>query len=454
MFDQPVDPGTISGITLSPDADAKAEIRDGNYYQVWLAMDSAKMKRGTSYTVTIPESVKTLNGYQVKAEAVRVTTLTDQELLAMINQGLGNPSQTKTACENVYPELDHPLNTYDYLVQNLPEQLDVFAQKLSESKQFTKVSELEDAINQNALAILVEQLSVKVITEAFSIKSGADAVREILTLAKAAFTGENDISALLQKIDQNKNAEKIYAAMQKTTASTPKAIKDELQKAYDQYKDSNTTGGGTGGGGSSSGGSSSKPMVATNVTIKNEEQKEQLFPDVPEDFWAKASIETLSKKGIVKGFEDGNFQPNKNVTRAEFAKMAVDAGNLFNRNAQSAFSDVPGDHWSYPYVSSAYQNGLVSGISEDVFGKDQLITREDMAVILYRMISGENAEKGTFTFADDGDISGYAKNAVYALYEKGIISGVGDGRFDPKACATRAQAAVVFDKYLKLYSGQ
>lgn len=513
VFDQPVDPGTISGITLSPDADAKAEIRDGNYYQVWLAMDSAKIKRGTSYTVTIPESVKTLNGYQVKAEAVRFTTLTDQELLAMINQGLGNPSQTKTACENVYPELDHPLNTYDYLVQNLPEQLDVFAQKLSESKQFTKVSEIEDAINQNALAILldqvsdteilseiiggengilpegiktifadslenanrknvaalalqkksesyqslVEQLSVKVINEAFSIKSGADAVREILTLAKAAFTGENDISALLQKIDQNKNAEKIYAAMQKTTASTPKAIKDELQKAYDQYKDSNTTGGGTGGGGSggnSSGGSSSKPMIATNVTIKNEEQKEQLFPDVPEDFWAKASIETLSKKGIVKGFEDGNFQPNKNVTRAEFAKMAVDAGNLFNQNAQSAFSDVPGDHWSYPYVSSAYQNGLVSGISENVFGKDQLITREDMAVILYRMISGENAENGTFTFADDGDISGYAKNAVYALYEKGIISGVGDGRFDPKACATRAQAAVVFDKYLKLYSGQ
>ena len=87
-----------------------------------------------------------------------------------------------------------------------------------------------------------------------------------------------------------------------------------------------------------------------------------------------------------------------------------------------------------------------------MFGGNQSISREDMAVILARMANnaGIDINIAESTFSDANEISDYARKAVAALNGAGIINGVGDGKFDPKGITTRAQAAVVFDRFLNL----
>lgn len=171
--------------------------------------------------------------------------------------------------------------------------------------------------------------------------------------------------------------------------------------------------------------------------------------------WAKDSIIKLYNKGIVNGKGNNMFAPNDTLTRAEFAKIAVlTLGGTIN-GAEADFADLDSGDWSYPYIASAYKKGLINGIGNGMFGGNQSISREDMAVILSRMAqnSGIGLNDTENAFADAVEISDYAKDAVSKLYNAGIINGVGDGKFDPKGITTRAQAAVVFDRFLNMLGG-
>ena len=101
------------------------------------------------------------------------------------------------------------------------------------------------------------------------------------------------------------------------------------------------------------------------------------------------------------------------------------------------------------YVASGAGKGIVSGNGAG-FNPNANITREDMAVMIYNVMKslGVNFSEVNDTFADYDQISDYAKEAVSALAAKGIINGVGDNMFAPKATATRAQAAVIIDRIL------
>ena len=156
--------------------------------------------------------------------------------------------------------------------------------------------------------------------------------------------------------------------------------------------------------------------------------------------WAKEVVNALAEKGIVSGYDDNSFRPNNTVTRNEFITMLIRAFDKLDENAEYTFTDGDKNAWYAKYIASAKQAGILSGYEDGSFGDGENITRQDLAVMAYRLAGLNKAEDYT-AFADDDKIADYAKEAVYALNAAGIINGMGDNMFEPSANATRAQAA-------------
>jgi hypothetical protein len=167
-------------------------------------------------------------------------------------------------------------------------------------------------------------------------------------------------------------------------------------------------------------------------------------------------IESLAAKQIIGGVSAHSFQPDRPVTRAEFLQMLLNALDLKAAQATAlAFEDVAADRWYYAAVSTGYQLGIVHGKSASRFGANDPITREDMAVMLYRALqisekSGLDEAENTLTFADKQTIAAYALPAVERLQAIGIVSGLEEDSFGPKQLTTRAQAAAVVYRLLRL----
>lgn len=156
------------------------------------------------------------------------------------------------------------------------------------------------------------------------------------------------------------------------------------------------------------------------------------------DHWAKDYVKTLADKGVIGGYDDGTFLPNKNVTRAEYIKMVVGMFGL-EESAENAFDDVADTAWYKEYVEKAVAAGLVEG-DGGKFNPDATITRQDAAVILYRL--GITAGDTEISFADEASVADYAKEAVDTLASAGIING-SDGNFNPANAITRAETAAI-----------
>ena len=221
-------------------------------------------------------------------------------------------------------------------------------------------------------------------------------------------------------------------------------LPDAIKAAYSSG--SGSDGGTGGGGGSSSGGTSvGKSNSPSGVISGGTTAQTPTFDDLDGAEWAREAIEALAARNIVSGRENGKFAPNDNLTRAEFVKLIVDAFGIKDTAAAAEFSDVPAGSWSYVYVASAKKAGIVSGLSDTVFGASEPISRQDMAVILLRIADFKGISLGgnAAEFTDNADISDYAKDAVAALAGAGVISGMGDGSFMPASNVTRAQGARV-----------
>ena len=167
--------------------------------------------------------------------------------------------------------------------------------------------------------------------------------------------------------------------------------------------------------------------------------------------WAQSDIEEMTKQGIVTGVTVNTFEPDREITRAEFATLVAKALNLTS-TASAGFSDVASESWYYTYVNAAANAGLIAGY-DGLFRPDDLITREEMAVIIakaYSFAGGQSAGGGAARFADADSISSWAYASVDATTAAGLISGMTADTFAPAENATRAQAASLmrrlFDK--------
>lgn len=171
------------------------------------------------------------------------------------------------------------------------------------------------------------------------------------------------------------------------------------------------------------------------------------FKDIGSVDWAKESIVELVKKGIIVGKQDSMFCPNDNITRAEFVKMIIKAFNLEDTSAVTDYKDVNLGDWYYVWVASAQKKGLISGYSDGTFGCDKTITRQEMSAIIFRIVKQLNInlknDGHSVVFADDNSIQSFAREAVYAMQQSGIINGKENNLFAPEDYTTRAEAAKV-----------
>lgn len=224
----------------------------------------------------------------------------------------------------------------------------------------------------------------------------------------------------------------------------------ELKKALESNK--SDSGGSSGGGGSSSGGKSQSIAVSAPTTAQTPQTPQMpqtpqtIFNDLDGVSWAEKAILALADMGIVNGKADGMFAPWDNVTREEFTKMIVSALNIKSEASDCSFTDVKSGEWYERYIGIACGAGIVKGYSNTLFGVGENITREDMAVMICRGaktagISVAMNDNILTEFADNDDISGYAKDSVYVLRNAGIINGKDGNMFAPKDFATRAEAA-------------
>lgn len=235
-----------------------------------------------------------------------------------------------------------------------------------------------------------------------------------------------------------------------SVAELSKAISD----AVDAQKESKGGSQGGGGGSKSSGASSTlvdyvkEPQKAT----PEENVKAEIFSDLGSVQWAKDAIKALYEKKIVNGKGDGKFCPNDTVTRAEFVKMLVLASDI-NEKADISFSDVKNGDWHYEYIAKGVASNLVTGFSGGTFKPYENIKRQDMAVIIYRLLEAKNvnkAQENAKSFTDENEFPEYAKKAIEKLAAYGIFSGDETGKFNPVKSASRAEAAKVIYSILTL----
>ncbi|MBQ6937656.1 MAG: S-layer homology domain-containing protein [Clostridia bacterium] len=153
----------------------------------------------------------------------------------------------------------------------------------------------------------------------------------------------------------------------------------------------------------------------------------------------------MTASGVINGYTDGSFKPDNSITRAEFVKILSGMLSLPNGSGDR-FSDVPTDAWFAPFVYAASDYGIINGVSEDSFGPNNGITREDAAVILYRVLSKKGVTfNESLGFNDNAQISDYAKTAVGSLTAGEIIKG-DNGLFRPKDSLSRAETVTMLSR--------
>ncbi|MCA0757115.1 S-layer homology domain-containing protein [Paenibacillus sp. N4] len=160
--------------------------------------------------------------------------------------------------------------------------------------------------------------------------------------------------------------------------------------------------------------------------------------------WALGPINKLAEKNILGGFPDGSFKPDKRMSRAEFSAVIFRLLGLEPDSGQAPFTDTPSDLWYSQYINGIYALGLVSGFPDGTFGPSREMTREEAFVILYRAVKDRLPEAGEAdSFTDAESVSGWAKEAIEALTEAGVIEGYEDGTLRPKGTITRAEIAAI-----------
>lgn len=137
-----------------------------------------------------------------------------------------------------------------------------------------------------------------------------------------------------------------------------------------------------------------------NLLLDTDVESTESFSDVPEDMWCAEAVYTLASLGIVTGYTDGTYGPDKNITRAEFCVIAMRFAEM-SYVGENNFSDVADDAWYIDHVISAVSYGWINGYTDGTFGPTQNITRAEVTTVVNRML-GRSAD---VDFVDDnGDL--------------------------------------------------
>ena len=230
-----------------------------------------------------------------------------------------------------------------------------------------------------------------------------------------------------------------------------------------------TTGGSTGGGsssggsssgGSSSGGGSSRP---TSDKPADEDLKDPdvpltdtpiVFVDVVRDAWYAKAVAAVAAQGLVKGVGENKFDPTASMTRSSLAEILYRLAGSEEQTA-AAFADVAENAWYSNAVAWAAKNGVVTGVSDDTFDPERVITRQELAAMLvrYAKLVGMDTTadaKALDKFADGENTGSWAVDGMAWCVSKGILEGKNEDTLDPTADISRAEVAVMLDRFVAL----
>jgi len=173
------------------------------------------------------------------------------------------------------------------------------------------------------------------------------------------------------------------------------------------------------------------------------------FKDVAPSHWAYKEITDFASRKFILGYADNTFLPGNNISRAEFAAVLVRALDLKEvKSAAASFKDVNAGSWYNSCIETVCSKNLMKGYGDGSFKPNENITRQEIAAVLVRIL-GKDAEGEELAFADKALVSDWAKNLVSIAVAEGLIQGYPDNTFGPQKKSTRAEAVIMFSRMLE-----
>ena len=175
------------------------------------------------------------------------------------------------------------------------------------------------------------------------------------------------------------------------------------------------------------------------------------FRDVPERMWYFQAIDYVVRRGLMKGGGDGTFSPDSLLTREQLAYTLYRLAGMPGDTGNASYPDVSKDSAFYPAIAWAAKNGLMSGLDTGLFEPRAALTREQLAICLQKFAQFKGvkltAPADLSGYADSDTVSFWAEDYMgWAVAEK-LLGGYDDGTLRPTAQTTRAEVAVVLQKY-------
>jgi hypothetical protein len=182
------------------------------------------------------------------------------------------------------------------------------------------------------------------------------------------------------------------------------------------------------------------------------ERWENIYTDVKESDWFYSYVEYVCSKGLFNGMTEGMFSPSMPMTRSMLSTVLWRLAGNPAPEGENSFTDIKAD-WYKDAVLWVSESGIVSGYGGGIFGPDDNITREQMAVMLYRYSLykgyGIEARADLGPYADSGDISSWAIDAMSWANAEGLITGRTGAELAPKDKASRAEIATILYRFME-----
>ncbi|SDJ91991.1 S-layer homology domain-containing protein [Paenibacillus typhae] len=181
------------------------------------------------------------------------------------------------------------------------------------------------------------------------------------------------------------------------------------------------------------------------------------FADVA-NHWAKDAVNDMGSRMVINGVNETAFNPNADITRAEFAAIIVRGLGLKLGEGKTAFADVATDAWYAGAVETASEYGLITGFEDGSFRPNDAITREQAMNIIAKAMKLTGLAERTGTadtsstlagFQDAGTIGSWAKDGLALAVKAGLISGRNNNKLEAKSNVTRAEVAVLIQRLLQ-----
>lgn len=178
---------------------------------------------------------------------------------------------------------------------------------------------------------------------------------------------------------------------------------------------------------------------------------ENPFTDVPASHWAHDDITYVYDNDLMNGTDGSLFSPESTTTRAQVVTVLYRLAGQPAADWANPFWDVPASAWFHDAVTWAWENDITGGVSSTHFGADNPITREQLAVFLYRFAQDQgydtSARADLSGYSDAGSVSSYATEALSWANATGLITGTTATTLSPKGSATRAQVATILSRF-------